>query len=542
MMKKRMTVALALLCALCLLVACGKKDEDKPAEIKEAAEEIAEPSEKKAGYDDRLDAAFAAGKVTVSKAEPYLPDPASCEVALPEDSVLTAYGFDRAGAEETVRGALKAKQVKFISYSPDGTVGIAYIPAGEGAVLVAVSENRVTVLYPTDKRGKGELKPYIEQYYMMLNTYRGASLNWLDQYGFIWSPDGRYFCPMSRYMAYMKSNTATMQANTAKTSDETIQNTELEEKVYDAYYVTDTQTGEMFALDAFISPLSDQYGLWMDGCFSEDSQSLYIFYWGKRFSEEHRMETKILRYDLATGEEQALETGLPENAKNYPGMIRQPDSRFFGATMGILPLDLNPLLVRYGGDGTAEQADMKEWQERFRGRAYYVTGSDRTGEALVWMYLEVRQPEMFSGLVQGLIHITPDGDMETEKNTLWALRAETMQLEPMTMDQIETVYESFKDATIDVLQNGENPYTMARVVLMSPEGRYALLLVGANENQLTAVLVRLSDMACLPIVITDEAMKDIDFSAVTQYYANMASWSEAGVLVPLGNGALYQIQ
>ena len=77
---------------------------------------------------------------------------------------------------------------------------------------------------------------------------------------------------------------------------------------------------------------------------------------------------------------------------------------------------------------------------------------------------------------------------------------------------------------------------MIRDVQVSPDGRYAVVLVD-GEEQPTALLVRMSDMASVPV----EGVV-FDITNQYQYGGHMFSWSEAGILVTAGDGGLYQIQ
>ena len=551
-MKKWFVIILALVCALALLAGCGKKDEEKPAE---KPEETTVPA-KEAEYDDRLDAAFAAGKLTVQQADPQLPDPETCEVVLPSDDVLAAYGFEKASAEQTVRGALKQKSVKLLSYSPDGSVAVGYIPAGEAAVLAAITKDRVTILYPADQRGQGDLKQFIEADYLKLYSIRQPdTINWMDKYGLIWSPDGRYFCPLSRQVMFTKSSAVGAQSNVTNKSTATAadilttqaQGDQVAEKklarAFDAYYVVDTQTGEMFALDGITGPSS----LWLDAAFSEDGQFLDVFYRGNRFSAEDMTEIKMIRYDLATGEEQVSDTGLkalpdiPEyiTLSTLPCMTRLKDGRYFAASSRSAMNSQR--LVRFGGNMPAEQEDLAWMAEQAGGRIQYAWGSEKTGEILAFVYMENRTG-MAIGLNCGLMHINANGDLSEGTDGLWVVPVKTMRPERMTFDEITARWAAFPDAKKPADVPDEERFLVIRCLQISPGGRYALAL--AEGTELVPLLIRLSDMACVPVegAELDKLCSAADFSALVRFESNVFSWSEAGILITAGDGALYQVR
>ena len=74
------------------------------------------------------------------------------ELVLPPAEVLEELGFAGVSTEEA-KVMLRTAQLVVISYSPDGTYGVGFISMDGSVFPVAVSSDRIVMIYPTHQRG-----------------------------------------------------------------------------------------------------------------------------------------------------------------------------------------------------------------------------------------------------------------------------------------------------------------------------------------------------------------------------------------------------
>ncbi len=545
-MQKKWMVFLALCCVLCLLAACGKKETETQPEEKSAAP----------GYDDRLDALFDSGKAELAKAEIPLPDFSTCEIVMPPDSFWDL--FVNRYTEADVRELLKSG-FRTATLSPDGKTAVGRVKVMEtktvtvgkrtaekeveNCFLAVISEGKVTILYPTDQRGRGDLAEYVRQDYMKIVSERPeASANALDFTGFIWSPDGRYFCPLSAIAAQRKMATVSEQAAVRRLGGSAPASEEEEalSTVVAAYAMADIRTGELFALDALSIGVPGNE-LWLNGFFSEDGQSFYVFAYDRKDSGSQEMEWRVDRFDMNTLEETVYLSGLPVSTSPVPGMTLLKDGRVFGATLSVTRDGIHPpALVRFGAESLMEAATLDSLcDEHLQAQTEYTVGSSKSGRGLALVsYFRQRRVDIPSGLIR----VQMDGDFAAEKDTLWVLPSQTRQLEPVTGAQaLEANLAWAESAEKGVLGYSGN-YLIIYQVKISPDGRYAILLAEDMNGDVTALLTRLSDMKSIPVE-SPELCSGSDLSHTVTYGRHLLDWTEAGILITTPESStLYQFQ
>ena len=554
-MKKKGIILLAVLCVLCLLTACGTKEEEKAKEatppVQGEAQLTAEPTA--AGNNDGLDAVFETGSAELIAAEIPLPDFDTCEIVMPPDSFWDM--FTNQYTEADVRDMLKSG-FRVATLSPDGKTVVGYVKVTEtktvnigknrtsereveNCILAVVSDGKVTVMYPTDQRGRGELTELIRQDYMGIagTSWQGPvfGVNGLVFTGFIWSPDGRYFCPLNVCGMQVKMETAGMQASPEARGKAGAE----EEEPYSplaAYAMVDIQTGEMFALDAMARNYKAfWYEIWLNGFFSEDGQYFYAFAKGvkesQQESENPEMEWRIDRYDMNTLEKTVYMSNLPVSTWPLIGMTLLRDGSVFGATERSNGYDpQNYALVRFNADNQTEKVDLGHFfpDNLARvGAVEYVVGSSASGHGLVLVSYFQKGADIPSGLIR--VHM--DGDIGMEKNTLWVLSAQTRQLEPMAAAEVAEANLAWL-ASQGGRYGWSGNYLIIYETKLSPDGRYAVVLaVDSTSGEVTAVLVRLSDMKSIPIDSPTLCMSRELGRANPDYGHHLMDWTEAGILI-----------
>ncbi len=542
---KKMIALLLSLCVLCVMSACGKKEEPAAATPTPANDASEAKPEKTAeeSYDDQLATVFESGKAVLRKAEFQLPDPGACEIMMPPDSFWEY--FDHVCSEEEIRSQI-GENLRIISYSPDGSTAIGFILLEDKGVIAAVSGNRVTILYPTDQRGMGDLKQFLVVDYFGIASARPNSVNWLDYMGLIWSPDGRYVCPMSRYAMKQKSNTVGRQA--AVQTVDSLQAISNPVKTVDAYAMIDTQTGEVFALESYPRPASADSArlglwIWLDACFSPDGKSFYVL------CRDDTHQKRILQYDTASWEQTEYMTGMEKERSILPGMTLLEDGRFFALTNrnAMVPVQK---LVWLDMEGGVQETELSSLNEGLQAYGDFTCGSSRTGDALLFLYF-VQGSELRSGsFITGLLRVHAGADGLTEPDTLWIGSAESRTLVPMTYAEImeiqsATIREKDGREGVEEFRKNTAPYLYFRELQVSPGGRFALAVAeNTGTGELVTMLIRLSDMASIPVDsakeisrISPEAMKRRQL-----YGANIMNWSAAGILVNAEESMLYQLE
>ena len=204
------------------------------------------------GYDEALDAAFEAGRVAFTQAGFLLPDLTTFEIVEPPDDLWQFAGIEPMD-EAQMRAVLAQAELAVFSYAPDGQSGIGMMVVGEGMLPFAMSPDRLAVIWPREDRGVQDSYGLMDKVYhrFYFGQDPGARHFGMGEEGAVWSPTGRYCCVLN--------------------SARVLQEMHIE---FGAPFIIDTQTGELFALDAFNPKLmSEDSGCWIGGCFSRDDSA-----------------------------------------------------------------------------------------------------------------------------------------------------------------------------------------------------------------------------------------------------------------------------
>ena len=502
-------IMMVLASSLLLLSSCEKKSEEASTDNNQKSEEIGvqilEPS---SGTGTALDAAFVAVKVVFEQTDLLFPDLKTCDIVLPPDSYWETYQQTRPSVDE-FRSKMADSEVIVFSYSPDGSTGIGWLADAP----VAFTENSITLLYPAKERG-------VEDHYnTSQNVYETFSQSQkaygTDREGITWSPKGHYFCVMN-YSRMMRNNQAQ----------------------YGSPVIVDTRTGEIFCVDSFNPEMAadnNEYGMWVSGCFSEDEQSFYAVYHGRRYGR-----SMLLRYNLNDNTCITLENPLNDTNDyyGYPSLSVQPDGKLTALTaqktsvreQSILQIDANltpqriPLTL------------FDEINEKLFSNANRMLASGVSGEALI--LFETQPAGAVPLFHDSLMHIRTS-DPERGTDTIWVVRDNPLRLEAWTSAELRKMVEAEPEEYQQAIQE----YMRIFEVVLSPDGRYAAALTGNQYSNKSALLIiRLEDMATLPgeaALLEQLSFRDVNLYATRNQY--LLNWSEAGLLVVPGS-MMFQVQ
>lgn len=442
--------------------------------------------------DSALDRAFETGKISLVQAENPQPVPENCEIVLPPAEVLETMGFSGISMEETY-ALLRQTQLGMVSYSPDGTHGVGFLIIDESVLPVAVSPDRIAMIYPAKGRGVEDQYGVLERQYLRnFFTIKTYALFGMGDEGMIWSPSGRYCCTLNNGRAMVMGD--------------------LE---YGSPIFIDTHTGEMFMADSFDTKFSsNEAGFWVSGYFSEDEQYFYAMYFGNRF--ENRCT--FLRYDMATFSYEVL-YGMEVNGR--PALAQLKDESILSLGDRYISWTAQQL-IKISPDGTVDSVSIDELMniteklDLYYKCLYY---SPASGFALM-LATSTDDPI-------GLLRLRPEDSLTEGLDTLWMICAQTMQPEAFSKEQLNKYFASDFDRYW-----ADKDYLFIIDVKLSPEGRYAAVLAGAVRGRLhddisTLLIVRLSDMKALPAEGIDVG-KYISIAAARDRY--LLNLSDEGIL------------
>ena len=454
------------------------------------------------GYDDALDAAFEAGRVTFTKADFPLPDLATCEIVTPPDELWQFVGVEPMDAAQ-MRAVLAQAELAVFSYAPDGRSGIGMLAVSEGALPFAVSSDRLSIIWPRETRGVydpyGTLGKAYQRFWLWQD--RAAGPFGMGEEGAIWSPTGRYCCVVNgmRVLREMRIECG-------------------------APLMVDTQTGELFALDAFNPKLmSEDGGCWIGGCFSGDESAFYAMTFAHRYGDRYT----LVRYDLETFEATPC-AGFEVNS--LPAMAMLADGNIF-ALLDHRKSDDPQALARIAPDGSVETRELLLKGDYWRLRVASACCSPESGWALLrGTFITADIP---GGGDLGLQRLsTADGFCEGA-DIVWVLPADARRFE--ALDAVH-MPETAKDWVMDFIDR----HMRILDVTLSPGGHYAAVFVagaGARRDERGLLIVRLEDMAVLPAQGVDLGKTD-RWVLAAGTGIHMMSWSEAGLL--LSTSGLWQ--
>ena len=592
-MKKLIAVLLAVL----LAATCGacSKDPSAPADASVTEEAGQDRPESSGGLTAgaALEAAFEAGKVVFVPKAFAKPDPATCKVVAPPEeawgivqNIRTENEGDETGAkaaiktsvqvsgpgirkrnsetqtpapvpepaamdEAAVRDMLAKGKLTIRSYSPDGKHGVGYLATEEMTVPVAVSEDTVAVVYPSRTRGAEDTYGTGEAYYRACwAAPQPGSPMGMGREGMIWSPDGRYCCGLNGEI-YRKSGNH--HANGGMPA------------------VVDTQTGEMFLLDAYSNNLLEKEGCFMtEGFFSEDGQYFYGAVFGIEWGEWYA----LVRYNLATCEEEKIldlpsdmltvamlpdERILMLSDKNRKAKLSEDDSPYYSTLV-------------YAGDGEIRETlvipllsgagDHELVYSRASGTGLLLS-STKTIDMNRAEMIAMDQPAKPGITMYALSVIDPRKSLAENLETLWMVFGppDAPRITGMEAEQFATLREAqeyfFPPDKTGSGQDGEKteqPWMILETEL-SPDGRYAALAAVSRREEspdgnyeARLLVVRLSDMKMIAAegleAYTGADSVGLNTAVWYSQSYSLLNWSEAGLIIHTGTGSpvLWQLE
>ena len=594
-MKKRFAVLLAVL----LAITCGacSRDTSGPAEAsgEKPAEQAAEETKEGSAAGAALDAAFEAGQVVFEPKAFAKPDPATCRViAPPEDAWRIIQGIrtddegngDEATAsaeisvsvehagrirktdtptpvpepaamdEAAVREMLAKGELTICSYSPDGKHGIGYLVTDEITVPVAVSEDTAAIVYPSKSRGVEDTYGIEEKYYRRCwTTLRAGSFLGMGREGMIWSPGGRYCCGLNGEM--IRSRIVLSNGGIPA--------------------IVDTQTGEMFLLDAYSGNFTEEdSGFMTEGFFSDDEQYFYGVFRGNSYSLlTTGWQYILIRYSLATYEAEPVQYLISD----MRSVAMLADQRMLMLSDMIQRAKLSDddrgyyTMMAYAKDGMIQESLVIPLLGNNGNHELVFSPASGTGLLLsstktIDTY-KVARTAPDNQMVQptigmyGLSVIDPQKRLAESLNTIWMVFGgpDAPRISELETKQFATLQDTreffFPSGGSDSGQDGEKtelPWTILEAEL-SPDGRYAALAAFSRreespdgESRIRLLIVRLSDMK---MIASDglEAYMQADSSSL--YYASkysethsLMNWSDAGLIIDIGTGTpvLWQLK
>ena len=455
------------------------------------------------GYDDALDAAFEAGRVTFTQADFPLPDLATCEIVAPPDELWQFAGIEPMD-EAQMRVALAQAELAVFSYAPDGQSGIGLLAVGGGALPFAISPDRLAIIWPREDRGVQDAYGLMDKVYhrFYFGQDLGAGPFGMGEEGAIWSPTGRYCCVVNGMRVLREGRVE-----------------------FGGPLMVDTQTGELFALDAFNPKLmSEDGGCWIGGCFARDDSAFYAMAVARRYDDPYT----LIRYDLETCEAAPC-AGFEINS--LPAMAMLADGNLF-ALLDFRKSDDPQALASIAPDGSVVTREMLLKGDFWRFRAASACCSAESGWALLrGMFITTDIP----GGCLGLQRLSAADGFSEGADIVWVLPAGARRFEALDAAHMP---ETQKDWVMDFVDR----HMQILDVRLSPNGRYAAVLAmmnGAQHGETALLIVRLEDMAVLPAQGVDLGKTDrwvVDAGTGI----HMMSWSEAGLL--LSTSGLWQLE
>ena len=431
------------------------------------------------------------------------------ELVLPPAEVLEELGLAGVSTEEA-KVMLRTAQLVVISYSPDGTYGVGFISMDGSVFPVAVSPDRIVMIYPTHQRGVEDKYEVLEKYYMR-NCFKlnNQALLGMGDEGMIWSSSGRYCCVLN--------------------SERTLTTGQAE---CGSPIFIDTHTGEMFMVDSFNTKFSgDDAGHWLSGCFSEDEQYFYAMYYGRRFENI----CTFLRYDMATFGYEEL-CGMAINGRPTLTQLKDGSILALSDTRGIGRTAQQ--IIKIAPDGTVEAAAIEEMMNATQEHPLYYKRlycSAESGWALA--PASFVNKSVSDSAVIGLLRLRPEDGLSEGMDTLWMICAQTLQPEAFSKEQLSEYYASDFDRYWS-----DKDYLYIVDVKLSPEGRYAAVIAGAPQGRLhdeiaVMLIIRLSDMKALEAKKIDIGKLNSVIMPRNQYLLNL---SDQGILYT--HSGLFQVK
>ncbi len=506
-----------------------------------------------------LDEGFEKNWVTLEKAPFEKPDPETCRIAAPPEEawgIIQGIRTESQGEEaETeiipideamIRNLLAEGEIVILSYAPDGKHGVGYIGTENAALPVAVSEDSIAVVYPSRSRGVEDIYGMAERYYLRrwLKPGNNSYLLGTGRSGMAWSPDGRYCCAINGELIRNERN--------------------LKDGGMPA--IVDTQTGEMFLLDAYgKNYLKEDGGVLTTGFFSSDGQYFYGVFIGAKYpSETEDRGYVLIRYSLATYEAERimdLDTDVQSAA-----ML--PDGRILMLSVRRGRDDPLELAVIRDGEYTERQA-VPLTEEAVTcelavspasGSAMLLTMTSGNSSAARRSVTDAGAVTPVAVSVYAVSSVSPEKPLAESLETGWVVRGRIyiQRLEGVDAEHLSSITALQEyllppgGTAVDFLTGkAEAPWKIWEAEL-SPDGRYAALLVSVNRGdtpdgriKIFLQIVRLSDMKMLTaagfILDLEEVNRNYMLTRASET-GSILNWSEAGIIFCAGEPELWKIR
>ena len=543
------------------------------------------------GYDTALDAAFSSIRIVFTRKAFPKPDPTTCRITVPPEEALdfivsevpskgksgdtesaaaqstgssvrsavpgqkktepeSAEQTAEEKAEEqkakirldeaTVRDMLAQGELVVISYSPDGKRGVGYLGTEEHAAPVVVTEDSVSVVYPSPDRGVedtyGKERTYYRMYWLSYN--HNCPLG-TGPDGMIWSPGGRYCCGMN--------------VAAAETS---------RQFVLGMPVIVDTETGEMFLLDAYSNNVFTDGGYLAGGAFSEDERYFFGAFCGSMdFMPDSDSRYAVVRYDLATCEAE-LVTGSDcpvVSVAALPGGQLLLLYQKYGKEQDSLP----DLAVVSGNDCTDRIVTaFLDQVANYRLTTFPASG---TGVLQAFRHDSLRAvPGGGEGTgslytprfcVDCLGILQPDRSLAENLDSVWVIfgniwAPQAVREDASAFRSWQTAEELFMSADaslIDYYRGNVDVPWMIWETEFSPDGRYLAILASTqqanpDEKDARLLILRLSDMQLIPaygIPLDWEKNK----MYISRSQTRIMDWTAAGMIWNVdGKPTLWQLE
>ena len=422
----------------------------------------------------------------------------------PEFAYMRSYAdsMEEGIGDEEIREAIgqleamvQEQALEILSISPDG-ISALLRSRNDRSVNFAWHKGELHLILPYHVHGVPDAYGNLE----MLFSGPGGFLNTvLGSDGVIWSPGGRYAAITNTKMTLMML------------------------KFLIDPMVIDLSTGELILLRTFGSKMMDDAnGAMTTACFSKDERYFYYAFYGKMEQDDYS-GTKIMRYDLLTGEEICCGSlGFPAG-NYYPHLYETEQGNL------IILLDSSKAdepkgvsLLRPAGSGYERETYTFSDPAL---RANVLRYSANSGYALA---LFPGLGGYVNGNISFLTVFKPDEDMEGF-GEFWAFYNDDSGVRLLDGEDV-----------LDLCKNPELARESADGGLesvcgfcLSPDGNYALVAVGGKEHRL--LLARLSDRETVEVQGIDSGQ--IMFGDRAQLiYPPVMEWNSDTIIMGMSDG------
>ncbi len=366
--------------------------------------------------------------------------------------VTPVYSGDGAWVSFALTGSEMLPAPRQCFFSPDGGKAlcmdkqIAYVAEGKTITIISYSHERSVQ----------------DEYGQYAAFAKLTPDRWVGAEGVVWSPDGRYAVLTNFAEVFFRARF-----------------------VY-GLYIIDTVTGELFCADTYPTKLKEKWGAVMQACFGPAGRQLYYVLYGSAYGDA---PVSLMCYDVETGQKQRLLACQKRSA--YP-MLQMGGS---GSLMNLAdspnasePLGLNVYTQRDGVWSMKTYALPQT--SRIAYPIYFDAGPAGFGVLLdrilpanqgksVTMAGQVRLEDGYPGLGEFLLIDSPDAPYATRISLL-----------------------SYGDGSLLDGRLAEGTLWQCLNIKLSPDGRYALLLVG-NSGEFAFLMMDMETLALRRVTAPD---------------------------------------